>query len=74
MTAEQIAEQIRGYVANYGLHSGWNILGKRCCTMDELDAAIVREVEDRLTRNSTSMIVTTGNGDSAPGVFLPAPL
>lgn len=72
-TDDQIAAQIRGWVHQYGLHSGVTIEGQRCCTMDELDAAIAKEIADRRERNSTSMIITTGNGDSAAGVFLPAP-
>ncbi len=67
------AQTIRGYVEQFGLHSSMTIGGRRCCTMDELDAAIEHELKQRREHNSTSMIVTTGSGGSAAGVYLPAP-
>lgn len=70
---DDTAEQIMALVDEYGLHTSWTIFGKRCCTMEELDAAIAKEVANRKERNSTSMIVTTGSGANPPGVYLPAP-
>lgn len=67
----QIEAEIRGYVSTYGLHSSWEMMGKRCCAMDELSDAIAHEIKQRREHNSTSMVVTTGNGACAPGVFLP---
>lgn len=70
-TDEEIAAEIRSLVGQFGLHSGLIFDGRRCCTQGELDAAIAHEIKERRERNSTSMIVTTGRGDSAPGVWLP---
>ena len=70
-TDKEIADELRGWVATYGLHRDWMIAGERCCTPEELDDAIAHEIKQRRERNSTSMIVTTGNSACAPGVFLP---
>lgn len=72
-TDSEIADEIRGWVATYGLHSDWVIRGRRCCTVAELDDAIAHEIKQRREHNNTGMIVTMGKGDAAPGVFLPAP-
>lgn len=71
-TDEEIAAEIRGYINTYGLHSEWTIAGKACCAPHEIDAAIAYEV-GRRRKGSTGMIVTTGGGACAPGVFLPTP-
>lgn len=71
-TDAEIAAEIRRTVETYGLHVGFYIMGARCCTLDELDAAIALEVAARRA-GSTGMIITTGQGPSRPGVFLPAP-
>ncbi len=70
-TDKEIADELRGWVDQYGLHSAWTINGKRCCTMEELDDAIAHEIKQRRENNSTSMILTTGMAACAPGVFLP---
>jgi hypothetical protein len=70
-TDKEVADELRGWVDQYGLHRGWVIEGKRCCTPDELDDAIAHEIKQRREHNSTSMIVTTGEAACAPGVFLP---
>lgn len=70
-TDAEIAAELKGWVSAYGLHADWEINGKRCCTMDELDAAIAHEVEQRRKHKSTNMVVTTGQSACAPGVFLP---
>lgn len=70
---EDMADEIRRLVAEYGLHDGWRIAGRRCCTMEELDAAIAKELATRRDFNSTCMIVTTGSAASPAGVYLPAP-
>lgn len=70
-TDQQIADEIKGLVRNLGLHAGTVVLGNRCCTEDELDAAVMYEVRRRRESNSTGMIVTTGQGASKAGVFLP---
>ena len=70
----EIRDQLRAWVDQFGLHSTWVLNGERCCRLDELDAAIEREIRDRRDNNSSSMIVTTGMGDSPAGVYLPAPI
>ena len=72
-TDKAVADEIKDLVRRFGLHSDWQIAGERCCTMDELDAAAMHEVEQRRKHNSTSMIVTTGQHACAAGVFLPPP-
>ena len=67
----EIDLSIRSLVRTYGLHEEWNIGGRRCCTMAELDAAIAYEIRQRREHNTTNMIVTTGRFASPPGVFLP---
>ena len=71
MSDDEQADQIRTWVASYGLHSDWVVGGLRCCTHEELDDAIAHELRQRRVRNSTSMIITTGEMACAPGVFLP---
>lgn len=66
-----VADEIKDLVRRFGLHAGLEILGQRCCTKDELDAAVMHEVEQRRKHNSTNMIVTTGQHACSAGVFLP---
>lgn len=70
-TDKMVADEIKDLVRRFGLHSDWEIYGQRCCTMDELDAAAMHEVEQRRKHNSTGMIVTTGQSACSAGVFLP---
>lgn len=67
----EIVDEIKGLVSRYGLHAAWKIHGQRCCTMDEVEAAARHEARQRREHGSTNMIVTTGNGPSPSGVFLP---
>lgn len=70
-TDKEVTDEIKDLVRRFGLHSGWHILGSRCCTPEELDDAVMHEVRGRRERNTTSMIVTTGQSACAAGVFLP---
>jgi len=67
----EVASEIKALVDRYGLHEELEIMGQRCCTRDELDAAARYEARRRREGNSTGMIVTTGLLASMPGVFLP---
>ena len=67
----ELADEIKSLVDRYGLHTKAVIFGNRCCTDDELDAAIAHEIKQRREHNSTGMVVTTGRGASPAGVFLP---
>lgn len=70
-TDKEVADEIRDLVRRFGLHSGWTILGQRCCTAAELDDAIMHEVQMRRAHGETNMIVTTGQAACPAGVFLP---
>ena len=40
-TDKEVADEIKDLVRRFGLHSGWQILGSRCCTPEELDDAVM---------------------------------
>lgn len=70
-TDDEIGAEIKDLVRRFGLHSSWVVFGQRCCSLEDLDDAVRREVRERRS-NSTGMIITTGQGASPAGVFLPA--